>query len=202
MKYLLAILTALVISNIALSQDKLISIGLGTGIYSLDGKINNLKVSGLGPNLNINVYYNYTLNWSFGFEGNLNATTLEYPFPKKGTDYESFLAYTLDFNIKIRYYLGTTRVRPHLGIGIGYYRSQFSFITFSYDDESIEVPFSTINSVNFSPEVGVNFGFFQLVFKTDIVPNIFSSEEGSYLFTNYTIRANININFVKRENHL
>ncbi|WP_044203905.1 hypothetical protein [Flammeovirga sp. OC4] len=205
MKRLLFIIIFLCINNFLLAQNEKFTFGIGTGLEVYTGKIDDISIGGVGISLNINFYYNHTSHWSFGFERN-GSMSMQFLARKHEDDYLVYLPFdaivlsnVVDYTLKAKYYIGKSKVRPHIGLGIGYYRTKSALRSDDDMGPSIEVPLKRYEAIGFSPELGVNFGLFQLAFISDIIPGtVIDHNDESYLF-NLSVRAIFNIDVQNKD---
>ncbi|KXX68717.1 hypothetical protein AVL50_18770 [Flammeovirga sp. SJP92] len=180
--------------NVAQAQDENITIGIGTGATIFNGRIDNYGINGAGLSFNINFYYHHTSNLAFGFERNGNIAIQILQEHRNSNFDVSILSTVVDYTLKVKYFIGESKVRPHLALGLGYYRTKS--VLRSDDDmgSSIEIPLERYEAIGLSPELGMNFGFFQLSFISDIIPSTVFGHEGNSIFINFLVRATFNIN--------
>ncbi|KXX71367.1 hypothetical protein [Flammeovirga sp. SJP92] len=199
MKRLLFIITLFFINNFLQAQDSKFTFGVGTGITIYIGEIDDINIGGVGGSFNVNFYYNHTSHWSFGFERNGN-TSMQVLSREQEDEYLSILPFSVlllsnvvDYTLKAKYYIGKRKVRTHIALGLGYYRTKSVHRS---DDDNLnykEVPLKRYEAIGLSPELGINFGIFQLSFISDIIPSTVLGYEGNSYFTNFIVRATFNI---------
>ncbi|MBD0404793.1 hypothetical protein [Flammeovirga sp. EKP202] len=157
-------------------SSKKLTIGLGIGFgrgKTYEGDESSRSISSF-----INLYYNITNRWSVGIEyQTLAGMNLDYPLTQT--------------SLKGKYFLGTDKIRPHVGLGIGMYNIEYT------DYKSM---------IGFSPEVGMNFSFFQIAANYHFLPSKeFTEIEEFNNTTNITkfspsvfeVKFTANINFIK-----
>ncbi|NME69418.1 outer membrane beta-barrel protein [Flammeovirga aprica] len=200
MKKLTFILLLSIISLTSFAQDKLISVGFGGGISGMYAKKNQTDYSGVGGNFFLNAYYNITPKLSIGaeYEGTIGVLA-----PSK-IDSKNFEATAMrNISGKVLYHFGESSIRPFVGLGVG----KYTIVPGKFNAADPNPEFDVANlpeasSIGFSPEVGVDLGWFQLAALYHIVPNLeFKNTEIGNVSAEYNsleFRAAINLGFIER----
>ena len=155
-------------------NSKRLTIGLGVGYGN--GRTLSTNEAGLTVSTLINFYYNINSRWSAGLEYQTIG----------GIDH--IISHR---SVKGKYFLGDSRQRVHVGLGIGIYKID----NLNYSE------------VGFSPEVGLNLGFFQIAANYHVLPsekveamdsngNI-SPDQVSIVPSVFEVKFTANINFLK-----
>lgn len=170
------------------AQDKKFTIGLGGGASFVGQKVGDVKLKGTGFNYLFNFYYNVNSQISVGAEW-AGAGAILKPEEDMGL---SFTATGISAtSLKGKYHFGESKVRPHVGLGIGYYSVLPGGIE-GFDDVASK------STIGFAPEAGLNLGFFQLAAVYHIIPSLDFGGEEKVNYSNFEVRAIFNINFVSR----
>ncbi|NLR93809.1 porin family protein [Flammeovirga agarivorans] len=196
MKRLITLLMALFLSYAVFAQDKLLTFNVGYGLSSMSTKINEYKGFDPGTCGNIGLYYNHSPKWSFGAEMSYSfAFVGNYVDTNNGGSGLTFISYFSHYLLKTRYFLGRKKVKTHVGLGVGYFDMRPAVVRVE-DNFYNHHP---ISAIGFVPEFGLHIYFFELTVLYSMAPNTVIGEDFNMSYSNFQIRANFNINFIKKK---
>ncbi|WP_044209711.1 hypothetical protein [Flammeovirga sp. OC4] len=182
-KLKLLIFSLIILSSTSLkAQDKKLTLGLGFEGNYTSSKLNDTKMSGGGGGFFINSFYHVHPKIDVGGELYFNLNYIG-----EGGDESDYILSSeiTNFSIRGKYYLGSGKLKPFLGLGVGYYRilaksvSPLSFVPiFSlFGADELEEEYPIVNAFGVSPELGLSIGIFQFSTVYHFIPNVKLTED-------------------------